>query len=750
VGNGRRGATVAFVVTVVALVIGALLTTVRVTAPTSGGIVAYGHFRATGVVVEILPDVHTRLQSGDLVVAMDGRSTLAWADDGVAVGPRTRSVGDIVPFIVERGGQPRSLPVALVSYPTLSVLTAAWGTLTFVIAMVVMGAFVFWRRPLVPAAGALLVAAAGAFGSTIPFLLSTDPLDLTSATYAWLILGTATVYLLLWGGVIDFVLVFPRPFERVAARPALRLVPYAVVSAVYFGAVALARVTDPTTLAWYDSIGQLTLLPTVIAFAATPVLLAVRWRRSPVEDRRLLRGLTWVFAFIIVADLILWVIPEALGSTALLPWTVAALTGLPFPILVAFAIVRHGAFDFDVVIRRSLVYGSLTVAVIVVYVVTAAAIGAIIGTASPYATSLLATGVAALAALPIRDALQNVVTRFVYGDREEPVRAIRRLGERLEASVDPESMPRVVVDTVADALRLPYVALELGTPPAARLAAERGTRPAEVVERPLAFQGQPMGRLLAAPRGPGDPLSAADLRLLDDLAQQIGVAAHAALLTEDLRASRERLVTAREEERRRLRRDLHDGLGPALAAIGMRAGAAESLLRDDPERAARLLTELQAEISTAVADVRRLVDALRPPAIDEVGLVGALRLAADRLDSPGAPRLDVDAEGPLPTLPAAVEVAAYRIGTEAMTNAVRHAGAETCSLRLVGGSDLTVVVEDDGRGLPVELQSGVGLVSMHERAAELGGECRVEPRPGGGTRVVARLPIGVGPLAAEA
>jgi signal transduction histidine kinase len=744
VANGRRGALVALIVTVIALAISAVLTTARVTTPTSGGIVAYGHFRPTGVVVEILPDVPTTLQPGDLVVAMDGRSTLAWADDGVALGPRPRSVGDSVPFVVARGGQALSLTVTLVGYPILSVLTAAWGTFGFVAAMIAVGAFVFWRRPLIPAAGALLVAAAGAFGSTIPFLLSMDPLDLTSSMYAWIILGTAAVYLLLWGGLIDFLLVFPRPFGRVAARPALRLVPYAAVSAVYFGAVGVARLTDPTTLAWYDSIGQLTLVPTVIAFAAAPVLLALRWRRSPVEDRQVLRGFTWVFGFIIVADTILWVIPEFLGSPPLLPWTVEALTGLPFPILVAVAIVRHGAFDFEVVIRRSLVYGSLTLAVIVLYVVTAAAIGTIIGTASPYATSLLATGVAALAALPIRDALQTVVTRFVYGDREEPVRAIRRLGERLELSVDPAAMPRVVVDTVADALRLPYAALELGAPPAARLAAERGLRPDAVVERSLAFQGQPVGRLIIAPRGPAEPLSASDLRLLDDLAQQIGVAAHAAVLTEDLRASRERLVTAREEERRRLRRDLHDGLGPSLAAIGMRAGAAESLVRGDPDRAAALLAELQAEITTAVADVRRLVDALRPPAIDEVGLVGALRLAADRLDSPGAPRLEVGSDGRLPDLPAAVEVAAYRIGTEAMTNAVRHAGAATCSLRLVGGDDLTVVVEDDGRGLPNAPRPGVGLVSMHERAAELGGECRVEPRPGGGTRVVARLPL-VGP-----
>jgi signal transduction histidine kinase len=745
VGNGRRAAFVALVVTALALAISAVLTWARVTAPTSGGIVAYGDVRPTGVNVEILPDVATSLQPGDLVVAMDGRSTLAWADDGAALGPRSRSVGDVVPFVVQRDGQPLRLPVTLVGYPTVPVLTAAWGTLGFVVAMIVVGGFVFWRRPLVPAAGALLVAAAGAFGSTVPFLLGTDPLDLTSAMYLWLILGTATVYLLLWGGVIDFVLVFPRPFEPVAARPALRLAPYAVVFAAYFGGVGVARVTESTTLAWYDSIGQLTLLPTVIAFAAASVLLAVRWWRSPVEDRRLLRGLTWVFGFIIVADTILWVIPEALGGPPLLPWTVLALTGLPFPILVAVAIVRHGAFDFDVVIRRSLVYGSLTVAVIVVYVVTAATIGAVIGSASAFATSLLATGVAALAALPIRDALQSIVTRFVYGDRDDPVRAVRRLGERLELSVDPESMPRIVVDTVADALRLPYVALELGTPPSAQLAAERGSRPAATVDRALTFQGQPVGRLVVAARGPSEPLSPSDLRLLDDLAQQIGVAAHAALLTEDLRASRERLVTAREEERRRLRRDLHDGLGPALAAIGMRAGAAESLVQDDPERAATLLAELQAEVTAAVADVRRLVDELRPPAIDEVGLVGALRLAADRLESPGSPTLVVESEGSLPDLPAAVEVAAYRIGTEAMTNAVRHAGAATCSLRLVGGPDLTVVVEDDGRGLPSERRAGVGLNSMRERAAELGGECRVEPRPGGGTRVVARLP-----LAAEA
>jgi signal transduction histidine kinase len=457
-----------------------------------------------------------------------------------------------------------------------------------------------------------------------------------------------------------------------------------------------------------------------------------------------MRGFAYVLAFIIVADMLLWVGPELLGAPRILPQTMTGLTGIPFPIVVAGAILRHRAFDIDVVVRRSLVYGGLTVAVVVTYAVVAAGLGAVLGASSPFATSLLATGVAALLVLPLRDGLQRAVTRLLYGDRDEPVLAIRRLGERLDLSIDPGAMPRVVVDTVADALRLPYVGLELGAGPAARLAAEHGTRPApgESIERPLTFQGRRTGRLIVGARGPTDPFSASDLALLGDLARQIGAAAHAADLTEDLRSSRERIVTAREEERRRLRRDLHDGLGPALAGIGMRADAIEVLLLTDPERAAGMLAELRGEVTAAVGDVRRVVDSLRPPAIDEVGLLGALRLAADRLDGPGTPEFRVTADGSLHALPAAVEVAAYRIASEAMLNVVRHAAASCCDVRLGAASELTVVVEDDGLGIARDRTDGVGLRSMHERAAELGGELRIETGAGGrGTRVVATLPL---------
>ena len=217
-----------------------------------------------------------------------------------------------------------------------------------------------------------------------------------------------------------------------------------------------------------------------------------------------------------------------------------------------------------------------------------------------------------------------------------------------------------------------------------------------------------------------------------------------------LRQSREALVVAREDERRRLRRDLHDGLGPSLAAMTVKLGIARRQVRDDPAAAEALLDQVTGEAQAAIAEVRRMASELRPPALDEVGLVEAVRRRADGFDVDRTgpddvpPRIEVIGPAELPSLSAATEVAAYRIAVEAMTNAVRHAQATACRVTIAVDDDLRLVVVDDGVGLPLGWRMGVGTASMRERAAELGGLCTIARDEAGGTRVDARIPLGAG------
>jgi signal transduction histidine kinase len=264
-----------------------------------------------------------------------------------------------------------------------------------------------------------------------------------------------------------------------------------------------------------------------------------------------------------------------------------------------------------------------------------------------------------------------------------------------------------------------------------------------VLRLPLAFGPEQVGELAVAARRPGEQLSAADRRLLADFARQAGMAAHAVRLTTDLQAARERLVTAREEERRRLRRDLHDGLGPHLASQALTLDAARDLLHKDPAAADSLLAELRGQTQQAVADIRRVVNDLRPPALDDRGLVEALREHAARYAGTGL-QVCIAAPGQLPPLPAAVDLAAYRIAAEAVTNTARHAAARRCTISLTadaGPGLVTLEVRDDGCGLPASYLPGLGLASMKARASELGGRCRIEGQPGAGTLVVAELPF---------
>lgn len=417
-----------------------------------------------------------------------------------------------------------------------------------------------------------------------------------------------------------------------------------------------------------------------------------------------------------------------------LPLFVVAL----LPVTIGLAVLRRRLWDVDPLINRTLVYGGLTLLVLALYVALVGLAFVLFGGASNLFLAALAVGVAALLAQPLRAGLQRAVNRLMYGDRDDPGTVLARLGDQLATAAAPAEALRQLVASIAQALKLPYVAIESGD---AALLAESGRRDASPLSLPLVYQSSPVGRLLVGLRAPGESFSAAERRLLDDIARQAGAAVYAAQLTGHLQRSREQLVLAREEERRRLQRDLHDGLGPQLAALGMQLEVARSLAVDSPDAAA-LLAKLAAETQHAIADIRRLVYDLRPPALDQLGLVGALREYVGGPLNAGGPRVIVEAPSALPPLPAAVEVAAYRIVQEAVANCRRHAAAATCRVTLaVAKSALRVAVEDDGRGLPPAVIPGLGLASMRERAAELGGECRIESTPGRGTRVSAAFPL---------
>jgi signal transduction histidine kinase len=261
---------------------------------------------------------------------------------------------------------------------------------------------------------------------------------------------------------------------------------------------------------------------------------------------------------------------------------------------------------------------------------------------------------------------------------------------------------------------------------------------------PLIHQGETVGYIVLGPRSLNEAFSTTDLNLLQDLAPQVGVAVHAVRLTADLQRSRERLVLAREEERRRLRRDLHDGLGPQLAGLALKLETLRNRINGDPLTDS-ILADLAKQTQNATADIRHLVYELRPPTLDELGLVMALREGVTQFSQQGSNDLNftLDAPESLPALPAAVEVAVYRITQEALTNVIRHAGAHNCYVRLSldeSAGFLCLEVQDDGKGLLMKRRVGVGLNSMRERAEELGGTFTITPILTGGTLLTAKLP----------
>lgn len=413
------------------------------------------------------------------------------------------------------------------------------------------------------------------------------------------------------------------------------------------------------------------------------------------------------------------------------------------PLSFAIAILRYRLWDIDILISRTLVYGALTAIVIALYILIVGGFSELFQSSGNLFISLLATGLIAVLVQPLRERLQRAVNRLVYGERDNPISVLTKLGERLETVIAPDSILPTIVESISQALRLPYVAIMLKEGTEFVLAAEYGQTSASnlTCERfPLNYRNQPIGMILASKRGGEDSFAADEMTLLQNIARQVSVAAYAVQVTRDLQHSRERLVTAREEERRRLRRDLHDGLGPSLASLTLKLDAARNQLKQNPDETDVLLGELKSQTQSAIEDIRRLVYNLRPPALDELGLFSAIQEYANNLIRSGL-SVQIERDGEFPKLPAAVEVAAYRIVCEALTNASKHSQATECNVQLKFDGTLNIDVRDNGVGLQGH-HSGVGMFSMRERAAELGGTFDIQSSSNG-VHITACLPCEV-------
>lgn len=491
----------------------------------------------------------------------------------------------------------------------------------------------------------------------------------------------------------------------------------------------------------FDVLGGAAMALFAIGLVGGVAAVVVRWRRAERQERA---QITW-FALAVATLAAVVLLPLKGGAGATVATVVSAIAIPMIPVSVAVAILRNRLWGIDLVVRRSLVYAALTSLLLLGYAVMVALAGTLLPVGRDTGSALVATALVAVAFAPLRSRLQTTVDRMLYGDRNDPYAVLTGVGRQLgDTDHGPDGFVAEMAATVASSLRLPYVRIDIPGAGEDGLTGRHGVPVEDVHAVPLTYRGSEVGRMLVAPRTVRDPFRPADLRLLDDLGRQIGAAAHAVRLAAELQRSREEIVSAREEERRRIRRDLHDGLGPALAGIALGLDAVHRLAPSDASAAAALADQLKLEVQASLADVRRLVEDLRPPALDQLGLVGAVRQQA-RLLSERDPGLEVTVEAHLAdTLPAAVEVAAYRIATEALTNVSRHAAARHCrvGLSLNGDAVLLLEVEDDGVGIAQTRRAGVGLVAMRERAAELGGVCEAGPATLGGTCVRARLPVG--------
>lgn len=392
------------------------------------------------------------------------------------------------------------------------------------------------------------------------------------------------------------------------------------------------------------------------------------------------------------------------------------------PISFMIAITRYQLWNVDIVVNRTLVYSGLTALTIGFYIFAVGYLGKLLHDIDQSLIAFFATGVIAVLFQPLRKWLQMGVNRIMFGQRDDPNSVFMQLGKNLDNTGSPRDALTSIVETIAETLKLPYTAIVLGNS-----ITSYGIKTTNTHKLPLKYQNETIGHLEVGQRSEGEIFSSTDLQLLNSIAHHAGAAAHAAKLTTDLRQSRQKLIKLREEERRRIRRDLHDGLGPTLASQTLKLDTVRNLLRDSPDDAEALIDELKKQTAETIQDVRRLVYDLRPPQLDQFGLVGAIKNLV-HVNTPNNLEIKLVIPKDIPHLNAALEVAIFRTVQEGITNILNHAQAKSALIEIFQKQEKLIInIVDDGIGLPENIEPGIGLLSLQERADELDGQFKIIP-----------------------
>lgn len=709
------------------------------------GAALYPHSEwSDGVVLHNGLDPGSPLQAGDKVEAIDEVPISEWT---AAHRGEQFEVGDRFRYRVSRDGQVRTFEVTLTSYDWGKVLRYSAATISVEVLLVLIAVGVLVARPRDPAARVLFVIAAA-----VPFGFPEWPfrgqvLGLTLPPWPlWPQFVSSCVWALIWGAMIPhFALVFPKPPSILARRrwivPALYAFPLLVYGAYLASTLPMAanrlEETERVSAIWLVT----------QRYAPIGVIALMAWSYVRTRDTQDRHRVALVIASLLTAfavNLIGVQVPSLIIGESVISRPFRSLVFLVIPIAIAVAVLRHQLFDITVVLRRSLLAAGLAGAVGGIYVLCLLLLGHPTRAELPY----FLIGTAAALGLPhLYRWLRAVLTHRIYGARDDPYELVERIVS-LEPGNDPQLLLKLLARTLSEALHLPFVAISLNEPGRVmrasyginegalhRVALVRGVEEVGFIELDVGHGREPFGQN--------------DRRLLAAIATHAAATVSATTLNLDLQESRARLVASREEERRRIRKDLHDGVGPKLALLSMNLEVIKELISEDPSSAKRLVDAARTRANETISEVRRTVSNLRPAILDELGLEGALDMLteqtaeAHRHDKAGpfAVTLETEPASALEQLPAAVEVAAYRIISEAVNNASRHAQANRCTVHIRVDGNLRISVHDNGQGISDDATAGTGLTSITERASELGGTANIHSAVCGGTVVTATIPI---------